>query len=124
VPVIGAGDAGLSEACFAASAPDGLTLPGTLKTSSNVFVAGRHDTKGMVLVPLTGQLVNQLLEGRDNREYGKELSPGRFGAQWQRKSGPGHRTQFNMNVAGRIPYSAGLRLLRIFLWWAPLSWFV
>jgi D-amino-acid dehydrogenase len=60
--------------------PDGLPLLGKLKAWNNVFVAGGHDTKGMTLGPLTGELMSRLLEGREPREYGKELSPGRYGA--------------------------------------------
>jgi len=33
------------------------------------------------------------------------------------------KTQFKMNLAGWIPYSAGLRLLRMFLRWEPVSRF-
>jgi D-amino-acid dehydrogenase len=60
--------------------PDGLPLLGKLRAWNNVFVAGGHDTKGMTLGPLTGELMSGLLEGRDPREYVKELSPQRFGA--------------------------------------------
>jgi D-amino-acid dehydrogenase len=60
--------------------PDGLPLLGRLTSWSNVFVAGGHNTKGMTVGPLTGELVSRLLDGLDIREYGKAFSPGRFGA--------------------------------------------
>jgi D-amino-acid dehydrogenase len=58
--------------------PDGLPLLGRLGPWINVFVAGGHDTKGMTLGPLTGQVLSRLLAGESIGHAEKELRPKRF----------------------------------------------
>ncbi len=58
--------------------PDGLPIVGRLAAWRNVVVAGGHDTKGMSLGPLTGQLVARLLNGESLKEFENPLRPERF----------------------------------------------
>lgn len=58
---------------------DGLPVIGRLKDWPNVITAGGHDTRGISLGPLTGQMVTKLLNGKMLGEgLDQVLSPDRF----------------------------------------------
>ncbi len=59
--------------------PDGLPIIGRLPGRENVFVATGHFRNGILLAPITGKLVSQLvLDGKSDKLL-KVFSPARFG---------------------------------------------
>jgi glycine oxidase len=58
--------------------PDGLPIIGRLPGRENVYVATGHFRNGILLAPITGKLVSQLiLEGRPEMSL-KPFDPARF----------------------------------------------
>jgi glycine oxidase len=58
--------------------PDGLPMMGPLPGWENVTVAGGHFRNGILLAPITGQLIGELItEGRASEALGP-FDPGRF----------------------------------------------
>jgi D-amino-acid dehydrogenase len=61
-----------------AMVPDGLPVIGSASAARNVVVATGHAMLGVTLAPATGELVADLVEGREPPEYARAFSPGRF----------------------------------------------
>jgi D-amino-acid dehydrogenase len=58
--------------------PDGLPVLGKLHPYSNVFIAGGHGTKGMLLGPVTGQYMSRMLSGESIGMMERSLKANRF----------------------------------------------
>lgn len=58
--------------------PDGLPILGRLRPYSNVLIAGGHGTKGMLLAPVTGRIISQMLSGERIGMMERNLRPDRF----------------------------------------------
>lgn len=58
--------------------PDGLPIFGRLRPYSNLLIAGGHGTKGMLLGPVTGKYLSQMLMGRSIGMMERSLRPNRF----------------------------------------------
>jgi len=58
--------------------PDGLPIFGRLHPYSNVLIAGGHGTKGMLLGPVSGKYISQMLAGGSIGMMERSLKPRRF----------------------------------------------
>lgn len=58
--------------------PDGLPVLGRLRPHTNVFIAGGHGTKGMLLGPVTGKYMSRMLAGDSIGMMERSLRPDRF----------------------------------------------
>lgn len=58
--------------------PDGLPIFGRLRPYSNILIAGGHGTKGMLLGPVTGKYMSQMLAGVSIGMMERSLKPNRF----------------------------------------------
>jgi glycine oxidase len=59
--------------------PDGLPAIGRFADISNLFVATGHFRNGILLGPLTGELIADLITGKEPALSLNPFSPGRFG---------------------------------------------
>lgn len=57
--------------------PDGLPLVGKVTQYSNLMIAAGHAMLGLTLAPVTGQIITDLMAGRENR-FTRFLDPDRF----------------------------------------------
>src|ERR1035437_1049503 len=60
--------------------PDGLPVIGLAAGAANAVVATGHAMLGITLAPATGELVADILEGRELPPFAAAFSPDRFGA--------------------------------------------
>jgi D-amino-acid dehydrogenase len=60
--------------------PDGLPVIGPAAWAANAVVATGHAMLGITLAPATGELVADILEGRELSPFAAAFSPDRFGA--------------------------------------------
>ena len=60
--------------------PDGLPVIGPAAGAANAVVATGHAMLGITLAPATGELVADILEGRELSPFAAAFSPDRFGA--------------------------------------------
>jgi D-amino-acid dehydrogenase len=60
--------------------PDGLPVIGPAAGAANAVVATGHAMLGITLAPATGELVADILEGRELPPFAAAFSPDRFGA--------------------------------------------
>lgn len=79
VPALRYADVASEWAGLRPGSADGLPIIGRLPGWDNVYVAAGHFRNGILLAPVTGRLISQLvLEGRTDVEIGP-FRPGRFG---------------------------------------------
>lgn len=62
--------------------PDGLPLIGRLPDRPNLYVAAGHEGDGVMLAPVTGRIIADLIIGRTPRLDTAPLRPDRFGRRW------------------------------------------
>ncbi|MEK7248621.1 MAG: glycine oxidase ThiO [Chloroflexota bacterium] len=79
VPVLGVAEVVSTWAGLRPGSPDGLPVIGRFPGKDNVYLATGHFRNGVLLAPITGSLVADLvLTGRADRRL-RPFSPGRFG---------------------------------------------
>jgi sarcosine oxidase subunit beta len=62
--------------------PDGLPLIGPLPELSGLYVAAGHEGDGVVLAPVTGEIIADMIDRRPQRMDAGALRPDRFGRVW------------------------------------------
>jgi D-amino-acid dehydrogenase len=58
--------------------PDGIPLIGRTKQIENLLIAAGHAMMGVSLAPVTGKIINDLIDGKPDGFYSDFLSPNRF----------------------------------------------